>query len=445
MAKDLITQFQAFITENQLFKEDARILLAVSAGVDSVVLCHVFYQAKLNFGIAHCNFKLRGIAADEDEVFVAKLAQGLAVPFFSTSFDTQTYARKHKLSIQMAARELRYGWLEAIRHEFGFQYIATAHHLNDSIETFFYNFAKGTGIRGLQGIPIKNGNIIRPLIFSTKQNILDFAHANHILFREDTSNQEDKYARNKIRHRVLPVLQDLNPNFEQTAQKNLEHIRQALHLYDFAIDQLQQHIVTKTESEMRIDVQGLSAYQSFAKTLLYEWLRPMGFQPRQIGQMLQAGTGAYFYSDSHYLLVDRTHFIIEKRRVEPSEKRFVIPFEAKALHLSIGNFTIEHKNGQPKTFTNDPFTVFLDAEKLHFPLTLRHWKKGDYFYPLGLNGRQKLQDFFTNLKIPRLQKARIWILESGGEICWIMGYRLDERFKITTETQQYIVIKFENT
>lgn len=443
MTKDLVTQFQTFITENQLFRKDAKILLAVSAGVDSVVLCHLFNQTKLNFGIAHCNFKLRNRAADEDEAFVAKLAQKLAIPFFSTAFDTQAYARKEKISIQMAARALRYEWLENIRQQFDFQYIVTAHHLNDSIETFFYNFAKGAGIRGLQGISAQNGYLIRPLIFATKQDILDFAHANHILFREDASNQEDKYARNKIRHRVLPVFQGLNPKFEQTARENLEHIRQALYLYDFAIDQLQQQLVTRSESEVRIDAQGLSAYPAFAKTLLYEWLRPMGFQPRQIGRILQAGTGAYFYSDSHCLLVDRTHFIIEKLRVEPSERRFVIPIETKELHLPTGSFTIEYQNGQPKTFTNDPFTVFLDAEKLRFPLILRHWKKGDYFYPLGLNGRQKLQDFFTNQKIPRLQKARIWILESGGEICWIMGYRLDERFKITTDTKKYIIIKFE--
>lgn len=443
---NFITRFQSFITENELFANTDRILLAVSGGVDSVVLCYLFQQSGFQFGIAHCNFQLRGEASDGDEVFVKNLARRLEVPFFSKSFDTNAFAAKHKISIQMAARELRYEWLEQIRQTHDFQWLATAHHLNDSIETFFYNFAKGTGIRGLHGIPLKNERIVRPLLFATKDEILDFAKAENIAYRKDASNEEIKYDRNKIRHQVMPVFKSLNPDFERTAAENLRRIQEVEFLFDWAVAQIRREAVQEIEDKIQISIAKTTDYQPAASTLLYEWLKPFGFHPDLIDKMLEAQTGAVFYSLTHRLLVDRDTFIIEKQALEPQNEQFVITEKIRDLHLNVGSFTFEYKTGHPETFTDDNYTVYLDAEKLRFPLTLRHWQPGDFFYPLGLRGnRQKLQDFFTNQKLSRFDKERAWILISGKDICWVVGHRLDERFKITSTTKAYWVIRFKKS
>lgn len=442
--KNFITRFHSFVTENKLFVTSDKILLAVSGGVDSMVLCHLFFQAKLNFGIAHCNFQLRGEASDADALLVKKRAENFRVPFFSTTFETRQFAETHKLSIQMAARDLRYEWLEEIRQANDFQWIATAHHLNDSIETFFYNFAKGTGIRGLHGIPIKNNYIIRPLSFATKQEILHFAEEHDIVYREDASNEKDVYARNKIRHHIVPIFKELNPDFEHVASRSLQHIRAAEFLYDFAIVQLRKDIITAENNNLKIDLIKLAEYQEVASTLLYEWLKPYGFNADQIFQMLEAEIGAIFYSHTHRLLVDRNYFKIELILFVTDNQQFIIPAASEQVRLSVAELTFTYNIAYPDAFINDPFVVYLDAEKLIFPLTLRRWQAGDSFYPLGLRGKsQKLQDFFTNQKLSRFDKERVWLLESAGSICWVVGHRMDERFKITEQTKFYWVIHFK--
>lgn len=446
---NFITKFQDFITANELFAPDERVLLAVSGGVDSVVMCHLFHLAGFDFGIAHCNFQLRGEASEGDAIFVKALAAKLGVPFFSKSFDTQAFADEQKISIQMAARELRYAWLEDIRQRHDYQQIATAHHLNDSIETFFYNFAKGTGIRGLQGIPMKNGRIIRPLLFATKDEILAFANAKNLAYRADASNEESKYDRNKIRHHVIPTLREINSDFEQTSAGNLRRIQETMHLFDWALAQIRREAVAETSGGIRMDVAKVLEHQPAVQTILYEFLNPFGFHADQIGQMLESferQSGAIFYSETHRLLVDREFFVIEKQTFDTGQEQFVISAGTREFRTDVGNFTFAYKTGRPETFTSDSFIVHLDAEKITFPLTLRHWQAGDFFYPLGLSGsRQKLQDFFTNQKLSRFEKERVWLLLSGNEICWVVGHRLDERFKITDETTSYWVIRFQKT
>ncbi|MFN7117004.1 MAG: tRNA lysidine(34) synthetase TilS [Saprospiraceae bacterium] len=440
-----ITQFQSFITKNQLFVTSDRVLLAVSGGVDSVVLCYLLFLSKYNFGIAHCNFQLRGEASAADEAFVKNLAEKFRVPFFSIQFQTQEFAEARKISIQMAARELRYEWLDKIRQAHDYQWIATAHHLNDSIETFFYNFAKGTGIRGLHGIPIKNNQIIRPLSFATKQEIVHFAKELDITYREDASNNKDVYARNKIRHHIVPVFKALNPDFEHIAAQNLQHIRETEILYNIALEYLRKEIIEEEDNVIKINLHKIAEYQPVVNTLLYEWLKPFSFNNQQIAQMQTAEIGAIFYSPTHRLLVDRMHFIIEKTPFVTSNEQFVISEPTAQFITNVGILTFEYKTDQPNAFPNDPFTVYLDAEKLIFPLKLRHWQAGDVFYPLGLSGKsQKLQDFFTNRKLSRFDKERVWLLESGGAICWVVGHRLDERFKISSHTKSYWVIQFKS-
>lgn len=441
----MLSQFQKYITKRHLFGTHDHILLAVSGGVDSVVMCYLFYQANLAFAIAHCNFSLRGEASDGDEAFVKTLAQRFQVPFFSIRFQTEREAQERKLSIQMAARELRYEWLEKIRVEAGFDYIATAHHCNDSIETVLYNFAKGCGVRGLHGILPKSGHLVRPLLFATKEEIETFAQTKNIKFRFDASNDSDKYDRNKIRHHVIPVLEELNPNFKQTASENIERLRQTEWLYDFALQTLHKQWVRADEKEIRIFFSELIKSPA-RRTILYEWLRPYQFNKGQVAQMLEITNfqpGSKFYSPTHELLVDRECLIIRLIN-EDAQEEFFIQQNDSIFSLNNGILTLNHSVKPPATFPESENVVYLDYDKVEFPLKLRHWQEGDYFYPMGMQGRrQKLQDFFTNQKLSRFDKEAVWIVESGNAICWIVGHRLDERFKLSPETKYCLRLEFQ--
>jgi len=441
----MLRSFQQYIRQEQLFQPQQRILLAVSGGVDSVVLCHLFHRAKLNFGIAHCNFQLRGKASEEDATFVEKLANELEAAFFKTTFATEKIASERKISIQMAARDLRYEWLEHIRSQEQFDYIATAHHLNDSIETVLYNLTKGCGIRGLHGILPKVNQIVRPLLFATKKQIEAYTKAENTSFRHDASNDSDKYERNKLRHHVLPVLRELNPNFEQTAAQSIQHLRQAEQLYDVALATLREKWLTQTDEKMTIELAELQAHPA-ARTILYEWLSPFGFHQNQVGQLLESAqrqAGGLFFSDTHELLIDRTQLIVQPTTQQADAEHF-FPAPDGRLSLKEGILQIKGEVPPPATFTDDENVVYLDFSKLVFPLKLRRWQPGDVFQPLGMQGKhQKLQDFFTNQKLSRFDKERIWLLESAGEICWIVGHRLDERFKVTAKTQSCLHIHWQ--
>ena len=445
MTTDLIN----YIADNQLVQNNQKTLLAVSGGIDSIVLCHLFKQINFPFAIAHCNFKLRAEDSDEDEIFVKEIANQLEVPFFSIAFDTEKIAAKKKQSIQVAARELRYDWLEEIRAKNGYDFIATAHHLNDSIETVLYNFTKGCGIRGLHGILPKNGNIIRPLLFSTKKEIEKLAIENELNWREDVSNATDKYARNKIRHHVVPVLKDLNSVFEKTVGENLIRLQETEKLYEFAVKQIKEEIIRKEDNLLKIHIQKLQQTPA-PSSVLFEILNPFGFHNRQITQILAGfvkpsspSVGNTFFSQSHCLLVDRTHLIL-KENSENEVEHTLIYAKDESIQLSDGILVIQKNQNIPAQFSRNSHQTYMDADKISFPLKIRKWKAGDTFQPLGMNGKhQKLQDFFSNNKLTRFEKEAVWILENKGEICWIVGYRLDERYKITNQTQNCLFFAFE--
>ncbi len=441
----MVERFRHFLIENKLWRPGERMLLAVSGGVDSVVMAHLFQQAGIPAGIAHCNFQLRGEAADADALFVEDLARRLGSAFHQASFPTREIATRRGLSIQMAARELRYSWLEQVRREQGYYRIATAHHLNDTIETVMYNFAKGCGLRGLQGIPRIQGWVVRPLLFALRSEIKAYAEKEKLLFREDASNREDKYARNFIRHRIITRFRELNPAFDNTAVTNIQHLQGAMEVYDYALFQLKKRIVRTTGSRQIIDRAGLMGGPSPA-TVLFELLHPLGFHSAQIPQILesmQRQPGALFFSDTHQLVVDRETLIIDRRIIHQENQQFFLTPD-QALALPGGRLELKTKTGRPPLFPADPWQAALDAGQLQYPLRLRRWQKGDVFCPLGMRGqRQKLQDFFTNQKVSRADKEQIWLLESGnGEICWILGYRIDERYKITDKTEQYLWLTF---
>lgn len=440
----MLERFKQYISEEKLIESGEKTLLAASAGVDSTVLCHLFQAAKLPFAIAHCNFQLRGADSEGDALFVKNLAAQFEVPFVSTSFDTLFFAKNNKLSVQEAARQLRYEWIEKMRPQLKCSHIATAHHLDDSIETVLFNFARGCGIRGMHGILPHNGRIIRPLLFATKSEILEFAKNQNISFREDVSNLKDKYSRNKIRLQAIPVFEKINPSFQKSAAASIERLRQTAQLLDFAVQTIRQKVLHQQGDEWTLDIAALRSYPALP-TVLYELLLPFGFNAAQVGGILQSmdrQPGQRFDSQDWCLLSDRSFLFLKKR--EPQTEEIMIPALPSApVELPNGSHLLFRlEKGPPPTFPPDPKLAWLDLDTLSFPLKLRHWQQGDSFLPLGMSGRrQKLQDFFSNRKLSRFEKEKVWLLESGGAIAWVIGLRLDERFKITATTKRFLVVR----
>ncbi len=441
----MLQLFQQYIASQNLIADGQKTLVATSGGVDSVVLCHLFHRAGLPFAIAHCNFLLRGNESDGDEALVAALSAELGVALYTSHFDTQGFAEQNKISIQEAARKLRYDWLEETRELAACEWIATAHHLDDSIETMLYNFAKGCGLRGLHGILPKNGVIIRPMLFATKRQVLDYADKEGISFREDASNLTDKYSRNQIRHHVIPVFEKINPNFQRTAEANLVRLKEAEALYDFSVNQIREAVMEKTTDGWRIDLHKLRSYPALP-TVLYELLKPFEFNNDQVSQILQSTDnqpGSIFHAPNCRLLVDRFFLILSLGGNTGGV--FEIPaFSDIPIQLPNGaSLQLTLADAAPEQFNAGSESAWFDADSLRFPLRLRHWQEGDWFCPLGMGGkRQKLQDFFSNNKLSRFEKEKVWLLVSNGNIAWVIGWRQDERFKVTSTTNSFIQAVF---
>lgn len=444
--KKVLDSFKIFLSEKCLFQGSERVLLALSGGVDSMVMAHLFREAGISYGIAHCNFQLRGEASDGDEQLVRRYAKASGIPFYHSAFSTKEIAEKEGESIQVTARRLRYEWLEKIRREEGYDLIATAHHLNDTAETVLYNLAKGCGIRGLLGIPVRREQIIRPLLFATRQEVEAFAAERGIDWREDASNLETYYVRNKIRLEVLPLLKAVNPQLEKTMAANIQRFRDTEALFQFAVEDIARR-VKKEEApgSITIRVEDLANYPAPA-TVLYEILRPYGFVPAQAIAVLERAEGqpgAIFLSREWRLLIDRGEI-----RLEPVQNIEEVPIELQLTTSSAavpeGWFDIDRLDGKPAVISADPHTAMLDADLLEWPLRLRRWKPGDFFYPFGMKGqRKKLQDLFTDEKLSRFDKEKVWIIETAnGDICWVAGYRIDDRFRISSSTSRYLVLKY---
>lgn len=430
-------RFLEFIHVNGLYRSDERVLLALSGGVDSMVLAHLLQQATQPFGIAHCNFQLRGKESDGDEAFVRLLGETWDVPVHVERFDTEQYASDHGCSIQMAARDLRYAWFETIRAAHGFDRIATAHNLNDSVETVLLNFTRGTGLNGLGGIAIQNGAIVRPLLFATRPEIAEYAKSNQIQWREDRSNSTDDYARNLIRHQIVPKLEALNPAFLNTGERSLHRLRDTASNLQFLSE------LYFGKNIQSIDKERIMAFPA-PKQMLYELLKPFGFSDEQARQMIEtlSKTGQEWQSpDGFRVLNDRDVFMITGERQKPSG--LVQVYEDDLMVSLPENKRLVFMPAIPEgPFPDGHDGVLLDAEKLQYPLRVRSWLPGDQFQPFGMGGKhQKLQDFFTNLKLSQLDKERVLILENGdGAIIWIIGYRFDERFKIEPNTHKALKI-----
>ena len=428
----MIGKFKKFISENNIIRPGDKILLAVSGGIDSMVMACLFHSMHYNTGIAHCNFSLRGNESDKDEDLVRKYASDNNIPFHTTRFDTKSFAKMNGLSVQMAARELRYKWFEEIRLKHGYDSVAIAHNLNDNIETLLINLVRGTGLTGMSGMKPVSNKIIRPLLFATRQDIINFQNSFNICFREDKSNADTKYVRNKIRHLILPVLKEINPSIEITLNETAERFSGFNEIvYDY-ISHIRGSVSDENEQFTKFNISRLKTCLN-NRTLLYELFKPFGISNALITDLIkviEGRTGGMVITDTHRIIKNRNELIISDEIirnetiyiVENSKELFAFPGIS-----SVQNVTITDAYKIPA----DPLTACLDAQKLTFPVTIRKWETGDYFYPLGMKKRKKLSDYFIDRKYSKFDKENVFILESAGKIVWIIGDMIDDRFKIT--------------
>jgi len=440
----MLNRFKKYIKDNKLFTKEDKILLAVSGGIDSVVMTDLFSKAEFNFAIAHCNFKLRGKDSDEDQLFVEKLSKKYNVDFYTVDFNTLQYARDNKLSIQMAARELRYNWLEKIRSENNFQYIAIAHNADDNIETFFINLSRGTGIKGLKGISIKNNYIVRPLLFASREEIVKYCEENILKYREDKSNKETKYLRNKIRHLIIPEFEKINKNFKNNVLKTIQYLDESLCFIQEVIEYFEKTFVLKNGNIVKISINELLKFKT-SKFLLFNYLNKYGFKNniiKQIYMSLFDISGKTFYSNNFKVIKDRDYLIVVPIE-ENKDIEYQIDINSKKIDYPI-KMSIEIVDwNKSKIIENDNNIGYFDFSVIKNPLTLRHWRFGDKFIPLGMKNFKKLSDFFIDNKFSLNEKEKTWILLSGNDIIWIVGYRIDERYKIKENTTKALIIKIQ--
>ncbi len=440
----MLDQLLEFIQRQKLFHSSEKVLLAVSGGVDSIVLMHLFKAAKFNFAILHCNFQLRGEESDEDEVFVNKLSSDYEVPCFVKRFETENYARNQGISIQMAARELRRKWFDEILKTEHFDKIATAHHLNDSLETAIFNLTKGTGISGLQGIVPFKKPYIRPLMFATREMIHQYADRNNLEWREDRTNASVKYSRNLIRHHVIPELKKINPNLEFTFAQSMERISAATRIYRNFIAKQKATLLNSQNEIIKIN-KSLINHTIEPQIVLFEALEEYGFNFKQIKDILEVfegQPGKVFYSSTHQLIIDREELILEEKRKEKYDEWQVFE-HTESVELENGKMDFKVINAGEIPISTDKKVAMLDLDQLQFPLLLRTWKPGDAFYPLGMKHKKKVSDFMIDEKIPVNLKKQTLTLFSGIDLVWLVGHRIDERYKITKQTRKILRIYFD--
>lgn len=472
----LLKGFTKYINKENLFTIKDRLLLAVSGGVDSAVLCALCSEAGYDFVIAHCNFRLRGEESERDEAFVRKLGAQYGKEVLVKHFDTAAFAEQQKVSIQVAARELRYGWfgeivnrqsaignrqLEPPTGSIGANtfnpfvtYIVTAHHLDDNVETVLMKFFKGTGVAGLRGILPKQGKIVRPLLFARKDELMEFATAHQLAWVEDSSNALDKYARNYLRHQVVPLLQGLYPEVINNLSDNITRFRDVEVLYQQAIDVHKKKLLEFKGNEVHIPVLKLKKAVPLS-TLVYELAKPYGFsaaQTQEIVHLLDSESGRYVAAAAYRIIKNRNWLIIAPVVAEAA-KHVIVEEQDKLVEFAVGSLRLELRatsvepnsanalSGQGfRASGND--IAFIDMKELHYPLLLRPWKAGDYFYPLGMKKKKKVARFLIDQKLSKTAKETVWVLESNRRIVWVVGMRIDDRFKITDSTSTVIKIEF---
>ncbi len=438
-------KFKSYIENEILFEKSHKLLIGVSGGADSVVLASLVNRLENPFALAHCNFNLRGADSDADEAFVRDMARQLGVKCFVTSFPTKEYAAEKGISIEMAARELRYAWFEQIRAQKGFDYILVGHHLDDVLETFMLNLSRGTGIRGLSGISNKAGRIVRPLLFARRIEVEKYAFENELDYRFDKSNDDTGIKRNKVRHELIPLFEKLNPSFRKSLQKTIDNLNETETVYVQKVDEIRNKVVSSDNNWVKIDVEELRKHQP-VKTYLYEILSVYGFNPdvaAEIHEAIDAQPGLKFYSPNYRLVSGRNELIITAIEANTNKVFYISEEQQKISEPLSMNFHIEAYTAD-YAIPRQAHTAVLDFDELSFPIILRKWNQGEYFRPLGMSGLKKISDFFIDEKLSIPEKENTWILYSGNKVVWIVGRRIDDRFKITTTTKTVFRIELNS-
>jgi tRNA(Ile)-lysidine synthase len=437
----LLQTFTRFFKEKNLSSTKDKYLLAVSGGIDSVVLCELSKQAGLSVAIAHCNFGLRGEESERDEAFVRSLGDKYSVDVFVKKFETTAYAGEKHLSIQEAARELRYNWFEELRKEKGFAYTLLAHHADDNIETLLINFFRGTGLEGLTGMPEEKmgSHCLRPMLNLRRKEIETFAKENNLSWVEDSSNASNKYTRNFFRNELVPQLRTVFPQAEENLLRNIERFRQTAVLYNELVQDLKNKVCEVKGEEVRIPVLKLMKYKD--TSLIYEIIKDFRFGESAVDEVLKlanAESGKYIANESYRIIRHRAWFIIAPTTVKA--ETFVIEKDDDIIHFGSEQLKLKFANSKNLSLDASPQVAQLDAKEIAFPLLLRKWKAGDYFYPLGMKKKKKLARFFIDQKLSKTEKEKVLVLESHGRILWIVGYRIDDRFKRTANTKEVLLL-----
>ena len=442
----MFEEFKKHVESQLGFLKKSRLIVAISGGVDSVVLAYLCRDLGLNFGLAHCNFNLRGEESNADEDFVLRLGEYLDVEVFIQGFDTQDYAKANKCSIQMSARELRYNWFAELARQLKFDYILTAHHADDNLETFLINFTRGTGLNGLTGIPAINDNIVRPLLQFSRKSIEAYAQTNKITWREDSSNASRKYLRNKLRQEVVPVLKEINPLLLDSFQNTLGYLNDAS---DIVRDKLHDFeakaVVSSTENDTTYKISEFKKVNN-PKAYAFEMFKDFGFTEwNDVVNLLDAKSGKYVISNTHRLIKHREFLILSdlnslgnKRSI--TETSISINGDDTFVETPIGHITISNAD---RIEDNTTHKIFVSRQKLSFPLELKPWETGDYFYPLGMKGKKKVSKYLKDEKLSPIEKENIWVLKSNGKIVWVVGKRADERFKVNESTKQILKVELK--
>jgi len=439
----MLDKISSYIKERKLLTPGATVIVGVSGGADSVALLHILQQTGYHCIAAHCNFHLRNEESDRDAEFVCKYANELNIPFEQTDFETKDYAGTHKVSIEMAARDLRYEWFESVRVKHHAEAIAVAHHRDDNIETLLMNLVRGTGLRGFTGIPSRNGHVVRPLLPCSREEILAYLLQYDLEYVEDSTNATTEYTRNKFRHEVIPMLETINPGVQKTLSDTIERFIEIEGFYNAAVEIIKERVFRQDHQNIRIDKYALQEVPYF-QNVLFELLTPYGFNSNVIADIAASfhkEPGKIFYSKTHQLLSDRQYLFISEININEHHNQYNIGSRDRFIHKPFNMKVSSYDRQENFKVSRKKTLVQLDAELLHFPLTIRCWHEGDSFVPFGMKNKKKLSDFFIDQKVSRFEKENSWLILSGEDIIWIVGQRIDNRFRITESTKK--VIEFE--
>ena len=432
-------QIQQYIIQHQLLSGEKPVVVGISGGADSVALLHILVSLGYKCIAAHCNFNLRGDESFRDEQFTIDFTKRLQVPLCKISFETNKYAQENRLSVEMAARELRYRWFEELLNTYDADAVAVAHHRDDSVETLLINLTRGSGITGLTGIKPKNGNVVRPLLCVSREDIYAYIENNGLEYVTDSSNSSDIYTRNFIRLKVIPLLEEINPSVKASLARTANHLYDASLIYNHSIEEARK-VITQNN---RLSISALLSFPAPA-TILYEMLKPYGFSRtvcESIFTVLEKDSGKIFYSSTHRLLKDRSDLLIDVLSGEDN-RAYLINLEDDNVDLPVElkpEIVVIKESYQ---IEKDKKFAYFDFDKLSFPLVLRHWQEGDWFVPFGMKGKKKISDYFSDKKFSLFDKEKTWLLCSGQDVIWIVGERTDNRYRIEKTTKRVLKLKF---